>query len=462
MSSVHAGTAGRLRAARPALGEALALVRLALPLVLSSIVSMAMSITDVVMMGWLGTTALAAGASASDYYSLVYYLGAGVVAALCPAVARALGAGDHAQVRAWVQQGVRLALLVALPCALAVWHADLALSAAGVVPEVVAMGAPYARWMALTCVLMLVVSVWHHVLSAHGLTRLILAASVLVLPVNAALNYVLMFGAGPLPAMGLAGAGLGSALATLLMCLVLGACVMVHPALARHELLRHWGCTDWSRIGALARVGLPIGIANLAELGVFMGSTIVMGIIGTGTLAAHAVAIRMAGLLFAFPLGLSQAATVRVAHAAGAGDRAAMARAARVAVIMSLLIGAVFLAALLQGGQTIVNLFLDPASAPPQVLSQALLLLLVLAVVQPVDTLNTVVAGVLRGVQDTRVPMLVSLVAHWVCGFAGALVLAFALDLGGLGIWLGLATGTLVATIGVSWRLWRLWPHRFV
>jgi MATE family multidrug resistance protein len=197
--------------------EMLALGRLAGPLVLASLVFMTMSITDVVMMSWLGHTALAAGAAISDLQSIVFYMMAGIVTAVAPLVSHARGANDARTIERATRQGFWAAVLVGLPAAALVWNAALVLQQIGVDPAVTEYAAPYAHTLAFAFVPMLGVMVCHHYLSAHERTRLLLAAATLALPLNALGNYSLMFGYLGMPALGLAGAGVASAIAALAM-----------------------------------------------------------------------------------------------------------------------------------------------------------------------------------------------------------------------------------------------------
>ena len=438
------------------LSETVTLSKLAAPLILSSLVSMSVSITDVVMMGWIGPTALAAGAAASDFYSIIFYLASGIVAALAPLAAQSRGANDTETIRQVTQQALWTVLLLSPPGIWIIWHSDYFLSLVGVQPDIVSTASAYAHMMALTYVPMLGVMVWHYFLSAHDRTKIILYVTAATLPLNAVGNYLFMFGKWGFPALGLAGAGVSSMLSAVFMFIVFFIYVMQQFRVYR---LLHDFRFYWQRMKEILHVGVPIGLSNLGELGVFMFSTILMGTIGAETLAAHAVALRMAGVIYAIPLGLSQAATIRVGYAAGANDTEAMSHSARTALILATAVGLFYLFAVWGFNHDIAVLFLGDASGA--VLSQAALFLLVLAIMQPLDCVGTVAAGALRGVKDTRVPMMISLAGHWGFGFISGLLLAFVFDLDGLGIWLGLGIGATVFALGTMGRLLAYW-NRYV
>ena len=441
LRSVRAVLLRSTRARRPR--ELAAQLRIAGPLMLASLVNMGMAITDVVMMGWIGPVALAAGAVASDFYSIVFYLCAGVIGAVSAIVSHARGAGQHRLIRRTMQQAFWAIALLAVPGALVIWHSPKLLAVLGVQHEIVAGAAEYARMMALTLVPMLGVAVWRQLLAAFADTRSIFRITLITLGLNAAGNYVFMFGKLGFPALGLAGAGLSSALCAAFMFGALSLYALRNPQLSRYRLFRSTAGPDWMRLRELLRIGLPIGISSLGEVGVYLLSTAVIGIFGTEALAAHAVALRMAGVLYAFPIALSQAATVRVALAAGAGDVNARAQAARVALLSAITAGLLVILAVVPARETIAGLFVGGSSDAGHIVSYAARLLCILAAMQVFEYFGTVANGVLRGIKDTQVPMLISIVSFWGVATAIGLFAGFDLAQQAFGIWLGLGSGAV-------------------
>jgi len=423
--------------------EVRAHLRIAGPLVLTSLVNMGMAITDVIMMGWIGPVALAAGAVASDFYSLVFYLCAGVFGAVSAIVSHARGARQHRVIRRTIQQALWAVAILAIPGALAIWQAPKLLALIGVQHEIIAGAGDYARMMALTLVPMLGVAVWRQVLAAFADTRSIFRITLITLGLNAAGNYVFMFGKLGLPALGLAGAGLSSALCAVFMFGALSSYVLRNPQLSRYRLFKSRARPDWARLRELFRVGVPIGISSLGEVGVYLLSTAVIGIFGAEALAAHAVALRMAGVLYAFPVGLSQAATVRVGLATGAGDAAAQTRAARTALSAALTAGVLVILAVAPAREAIAGLFVGANGKASHIVPYAALLLLILAAMQPFEYVGTVANGVLRGIKDTRVPMLISVASFWGVATMVGLAMGFGFDQQALGIWIGLSSGAV-------------------
>jgi len=433
--------------------EGLAQLRIAGPLVLAGLVNMGMSITDVIMMGWIGPVALAAGAVASDFYSLVFYLCAGVIGAVSALVSHARGARQHGRIRRTMQQAFWAAGFLAVPGALAIWQAPKLLALIGVQHDIVEAAGEYAGMMALTLVPMLGVAVWRQLLAAFSDTRSIFRTTMVALGLNAAGNYVFMFGKFGMPELGLAGAGLSSALCALFIFCALSRYVLRHPKLARYAVPKGKVRPDWAKLRELFRVGVPIGISSLGEVGVYLLSTAVIGIFGAEALAAHAVALRMAGVLYAFPISLAQAATVRVGLAAGAGDAAARNQAARTALGFALIAGSLAFLVVAPASEFIPTLFISASDDAAGIVSRAASLLLVLAAMQVFEYAGTVANGVLRGVKDTRVPMLIAVGSFWGVAAAVGLGVGFGLQQQAFGIWVGLASGAVAFGAVMLWRV---------
>ena len=435
------------------LAEAGKLLSIAGPLILASLVSMAISITDVVMMGWLSAEALAAGAAVSDYYSIFFYLTAGIIAAISPMISQARGARQIYKIRSITQQGFLLAMAITIPGAILVWNADVLLRWLGIEESIVTMGQPYAYMMALTYFAMMAVNVLHYFLSAHGKTRIILIATLTALPLNALGNYALIFGNFGLPALGLLGAGIATLITASYMFAALLLYVINHNQFRRYHLAARFLTHREYHVPEIIRVGLPIGLSNLGEMGVFLFSTVTMGVFGAEVLAAHTVALRMAGVLYAFPLGMAQAATVRAGYAVGARDTVSVSTIVIIALGFSFGAGVISFATVFLLDAQIVHWFFGE-NVLPTITAQALTFLWLLAVIQPFDGIACVGAGILRGFKDTQIPMLFSMVAFWGIGFLGGWSLAFLLGFGGLGIWIGLAAAAITYSTLVGLRLY--------
>ncbi|RZW05357.1 MAG: MATE family efflux transporter, partial [Rhodobacteraceae bacterium] len=203
-------------------------------------------------------------------------------------------------------------------------------------------------------------------------------------------------------------------------------------------------------------IGLPIGFTLLAEVGLFAASSVMMGWLGEIPLAAHGIALQIASLTFMIPLGLSQAVTVRVGRAWGKSDPEALRNAALAGMVLAGIAVIATIAAFLIVPGFLIGLFVDPGDPQrPAILATGVSLLAIAALFQLVDFGQVMGLGMLRGVQDTRVPMVMAIVSYWLIGLPVAYLFGFVLNWGGVGIWLGLTFGLAAACVGMQTRFWR-------
>jgi len=283
--------------------------------------------------------------------------------------------------------------------------------------------------------------------------RIVLWLSLSGIVLNALLSWSLIWGHFGLPAFGLAGGGVGSTLTWLVMCGALVAVATREGRFRRFHLFGRWWRFDSERTMAMVRLGWPIGLTMALEMGVFALAAYFMGWIGAPAVAAHAIALQIAAVTFMVPLGLGQAATVRVGLALGRGDEAGIARAGWTAWVMGVgFMGAMALAIWMFPRQ-LVTLFLDDVPANALVIGLAVSFLRVAAAFQLVDGAQVIGAGMLRGLHDTRWPLIFALFGYWGVGLGIGSWLAFAADWKGLGIWIGLASG-LAAVAALMLARW--------
>jgi len=241
--------------------------------------------------------------------------------------------------------------------------------------------------------------------------------------------------------------------------LVLGLYAARLPALRPFQLFRRFWRIDVPALREVWRLGLPIGLTGLAESGLFQASAIMMGWIGTSQLAAHGIALEITALAFMCHVGLSNAATIRVAEADGRGDPQALRLASGAALLISFLVAVAVIIVFLTVPELLVRQFLDlnkPDSA--FVLQFGVTLLALAALFQLADAMQVMALGLLRGIQDTAVPMGLAAVSYWAIGIPASWVLAFPLDLGGVGLWSGLVIGLVAAAVSLMIRFWLLAP----
>lgn len=430
---------------------------LGLPLIGSHLAQMALHVTDTVMVGWYGVVALASVVLGASSFFIVFVVGSGFAKAVMPMVAAALGREDEAQVRRDTRMGIWLSIAFGLVVYPVFWWSEPILRALGQDPQVAAIAQDYMRIAGLGMVPALVVTVLQSYLSALHRTQVVLWVTLAAVAVNIAVNWALIFGNWGLPEMGARGAAVATLVVQLVSLVALALYAHLLPELRRFHLFQRFWRPDWPAMRQVWRLGLPIGLTGLAEGGLFQASALMMGWIGTVELAAHGIALEVAALTFMLHVGLSSAATIRVARFDGQGDRAELRRAAKVAVVISLGVALASITLFLSAPRPIVALFLDltkPESAA--ILAYGTVLLGVAALFQLADGMQVMALGLLRGVQDTRVPMWLAAVSYWLIGIPCSYVLAFPMGHGGVGLWFGLVVGLVCAAASLMWRFWRL------
>ena len=429
-------------------------LKLGVPLIGGNLAQVAVQITDTVMLGWYDVDALAAVALGGSWFLTLMITGAGIAFAVMPMVAAEEAAGDKTQVRRITRMGLWLsALFAALAMPFLIWGGPI-LAATGQPPKV-AQGAgewlSIAGWGLFPALGMFVLRSY---LAAMGRTQVVLWALVLAAVVNAIADYVLIFGRFGAPELGIRGAAIASLSTFLVSFLALA--VYAVRALPEHELFVRFWRPDWPVFGRVFRLGWPIGITNLAEVGLFAATSFIMGLLGTVQLAAHGIALQISSVTFLVHVGLSSAATIRVGAAWGRGHEQGVRRAAVAATWLSAGFVLVTVALFLTVPRPLVALFLDPADpAAPAVLAMGAWLLILAALFQAADAGQVMALGYLRGLQDTRTPMVLAAVSYWVVGMPAAYLLTFPLGLGATGVWLGLSAGLTVAGVLLMARFWR-------
>lgn len=431
--------------------ELRATTRLALPVAGVQVGMMLMSVADTMMVGRLSPTALAAAALGTLYFHNVVALGQGLLMALDPLVAQAVGARDRPAIATAVQRGLVLAALVAVPLGLALLPAGPVLRALGQPPTVVPDAAAYVRASIPGLLPYLAFVVLRQTLQAMQHVRAIVIAIVVGNVANVALNWLLIYGAFGLPGYGVVGSAWASTVGRWLMAglLLAGAWRTLRPA------LRPWRAGHWRAraLAPLVRIGLPIGAQQALEFGAFGTVGLLMGRLGAVPMAGHQAALNLASLTFMVPLGVGAAAAVRVGHAVGAGDAAGARRAAGAALVCGIGFMCGTAVVLLAVPGALASLYTTDAG----VLAMAASLLPIAGVFQVFDGLQVVSLGVLRGAGDTRVPMVVNVVGFWLLGLPLGAWLALRAGLGPRGLWWGLTAGLAIVGVVLAARVrWRL------
>ena len=430
---------------------------LAWPLILANLTQQLIQATDILLLGRLGSMQLAAATLALNLTWTFSIFLLGLITASSPMMATALGQRFNAvrDVRRTFRAGLWLLVMVMPPYCLLMWNAGGLMRALGISAELAAAGQTFMRAYMWIVAPWLLFQLLRNFVAALERPRIVLWLSICGIIVNALVSWALIFGHFGLPALGLVGSGIGSTVTWLAMSGALIVVICTDRQFRRFHLFGRWWRFDRQRTAALIKLGWPIGATMGLEIGVFALAAYFMGWIGATTVAAHAVALQLAALTFMVPLGLGQAATVRVGLALGRKDEAGITRAGWTAWVLGLLFMATMALVMWSFPRQLITLFLKDVPANAVVIALAVSFLRVAAAFQLVDGAQVIGAGMLRGLHDTRWPLLFALVGYWVIGLGIGAWLAFAADWKGVGIWVGLASG-LAAVAALMLARWVL------
>ena len=426
---------------------------LGLPITGSLLAQMAVGLTDTVMVGWYGVDELAAVALATSLFFVFFIVGSGPAMAVMPMAAMAEGEGNTRQVRRVVRMGLWIAVIYCTVLMPVLWHFEAILLAMGQKPDIARLAQDYMRINQFALFPAIMIMVLKSFLSALERPGWILWATILGAITNALCNYAFIFGNWGAPEMGVQGAAIASVVTSFVTFAVLATYTQVHPVLARYAIfIRIWR-PDSAALAEVFRLGWPISLTMLAEVGLFSASAIMMGWLGTVELATHGIAIQIASIAFMVYLGLSNVATIRTGRALGRGDTSGIWYAAITVTVLQLAVALVMMILFLAVPDTLIGLFLDRTGPKADaIIAYGQGLLIAAAAFQIVDGLQVVALAALRGIKDTKVPMICAVFSYWVVGMPTAYVLAFEAGFGGYGIWTGLVIGLSLAAITLIWR----------
>lgn len=420
---------------RPHRDEFRRTIGLALPLVAVQLGWMLMGLVDTLMVGRLSARDLAAVALGNLFFMGIISFGMGLLMALDPLVAQAVGARDRLAAARAVQRGLVLAVLLALPITIALLPAVPILSALRQPGEVIPLAAGYVYACLPGLLPLYIFYALRQSLQAHGRVAPVLWAVAGANLANVLLNWMLVYGRLGFPALGAVGAGWASTGARLLM--ALGLLAAGWPVLGR--LLRPWRRDAFALrpLGRMMRLGAPVGLMTMLEFTAFGVTGLLMGWFGEVPMAGHQIALNLASFTFMVPLGIASSGSVLVGHAVGRGDLPGARRESGAALVL----GVGFMTASALIFLAMPRLLAGAFTTDPAVLAVAAALLPIAGFFQVFDGTQVVCAGLLRGMGDTRFPMLGNLVGFWVLGIPAGALLALRFGLGPAGLWWGLVVG---------------------
>ena len=420
--------------------ELAALVTLAIPVVLSELGWMAQGVVDTIMVGRLGPAAIGAVALGNAVFYTPSLFGIGLLLSLDTVVSQAFGRKDYDDCHRWLAQGIYLALAITPPLVLLILAASFGLIHFGIAPEVAVPGAAYMRLLAWSLPPLLVYGATRRYLQGVGQVRVITVTYILANLLNWAGNWALIYGHLGFPAMGVRGSALSTVVARVGMAVALIGFAWRYERKRGHPLFRHWAGPQLDRIRALIRLGLPAAGQIVMEVGAWNTATLSAGWLTPIALATHQIAINYASITYMVPLGVSAAAAVAVGHAVGAGDLPRARRAGWLAIG----IGTAFMIVAALVFWAIPGPLIELFTRDPRVLAIGPGLLGIAAAFQIFDGVQTVCTGSLRGLGETRTPMVANFIGYWILGLPLGLFLCFGLGWGIYGTWIGLTLALIV------------------
>lgn len=428
------------------------MLSLAVPVVLAEIGWVSMGIVDTIMVGPLGPAAIGAVGVGSTLFVALAVFGIGLLLGLDTLVSQAFGAGRVEECHRWLRHGVALALLLTLPLTAVAWIGTVSLGVWGFAPEVLVLTRPYLGIVIWSTLPLLLYAAFRRYLQAINAVRPVMIALVSANVVNAAANWALVYGHLGAPVLGVNGAAWATVISRVYMAAVLVGAIVAHDRRRAAALFAAAPKVEIARLRRLLALGLPAAVQVVLEVGVFASASAFAGRLAPVALAAHQIVLNMAAFTFMVPLGLSSAAAVRVGQAVGRRDPGGAARAGWTALALGLtfMLGAAL--TFLLAPHLLLRLF----TTDPTVTRLGVSLLFIAAIFQLFDGTQGVLTGALRGLGDTRTPMVWNLAGHWLLGLPLGYSLCFWWGWGVSGLWVGLSIGL----IAVGLVLLTAWVRR--
>ncbi len=433
--------------------ELRALVVIAAPLAAGFLAEMAMSVTDTIIVGRLGSIPLAGVGLAANLLFSALMVCMSVVSIVGVLAAEAHGSGQRGAISHAVRQGFWVATLLSVPAMVLGWNLAPILRWLGQEEPVIAVADAYLRGVVWCFLPYMWFTVLRNFVSALARPASIMVITIASIGLNFLAVYALVFGSFGLPTLGVMGAGIGTSIVCWVMFIALAVHVVRSPAFGGYRVLGDLLRVDMRLWREITRLGLPVAGISAVEAGLFSAVQLLMGTLGAVALAANQIAYSVMAVLFMIPAAIGQAATMRVAFGIGAGSIPA----ARQAGLLSIAFSAVYMAAmaalLWMMPRTTAGLFLDagdPANA--ETLALAAVLLGFAAIFQVVDGIQVTAVGALRGLRDTAIPFLIGVIGYWGFGLTTGCLLAFVAGLGAVGLWAGLVVGLVITAALLTWR----------
>jgi MATE family, multidrug efflux pump len=432
--------------------EAIAILKLGGPLIAAQLAQVSISFVDTVMAGNLSADALAAVAVGSNVWFLVVVICMGLLMSVSPSIAQLYGAGRFQEIGPCVRQGLWLGLGAAMVGLVAYRAAGMLFLWLHIVPAVVPTALAFLNAISWGLPAFCIFQVLRSFSEGVSMTRPVMYLSVLALAGCATGDYVLMYGKFGLPRLGAVGAGVASAIVLWLMAAIMALYVRFAPQYRKYGVFSRFEWPRMEPLVALLRIGMPIAVGTFMEVSLFGGVALLMGSLGTTVVGGHQIAINFASITFMVPLGMAMAVTVRVGQAIGRGEP----QAARFSGFVGVMLAGIFMTCTALALFTIPDHIAGIYTQDPDVKKMAVMLLVMAGVFQIFDGLQVSGAGALRGLKDTRIPMLITVLAYWGIGMPLGYLLGITWGGGPRGLWIGFICGLATAAILLNRRFHRV------
>ena len=432
------------------------LVRLSIPLGIAQLISIGIMTSDIWVMGRLGSFDLAAGGLAIRYYQPFYFFALGMLVVVSTLASQALGANDMTSVRRVFRQGMTVSivfgLLLAIPTISGIWLLPIL----GQDKNLVSHATPFLIISAFTLPLMFLFLVMRFFSAAYGKPYVQMLGAIIALICNLIGNELLAFGIAGVPALGLVGIALSTAICFFVGTLSMGLIIGLRAPFRQIGPFRRLWVMDWQISRKILKVGTPNGVMVMSETGMFAVASIMMGVFGTAALAATAIATQLAGICFMIPLSIAQANAILIGRAAGSKDIQKVARMSLISFGLGLAVTSVMTLLIFLFHKPLIDIFLRKDDPLQQAVTDfAIPFLLITALFQIVDGTQAIASSILRGINDTAIPAMIGFICFWGGGLFTGYLLAFKLGVGPNGIWFGLACGLSLASLVLTARCFR-------
>lgn len=429
---------------------------LAMPLIAAALAQVGMEVVDTIVMGKLGPLGLAAGALGGVIFIILLVVGTGMITGVSVLVARAHSAKQTRRVTRIVWQGLWLSAIFSIPFSIILWFSPWFLLKIGEPEEIVANTQLFIHGLVWSFFPFMIFLALREFVAGISKPRIIMIIAVLSIPLNAFLNYLLVFGKAGLPALGIAGIGYATAIVEWISLAMMIVYAIYFSEIKKYKMFNQIDPPNFKLMNEIFRIGYPVGILYGLNTGLFTIATLLIGFFGAIPLAAHQIAFQTVNIAFMTPLGISEAAAIRVSRALGENSLKKAKLAGTAGIFLGVISGLIAILCFWLLPEQIIRIFINPSDpANVSVAATAKIFLYIGAVFTLMDGLTIILTGILRGYKDTFVAMWIGVVSYWCIGLGFAYFFAFEMKWNGTGIWLGLALGITCSALLLYWRFLR-------